>query len=87
MFDVKAAKERLPAPVDISIGGVGLGPPQPERLGLTPAGQVLDSEPMAVQAMSPIDTANWVTTNAERSRPAPLGSAEDLLAFRTKPGW
>jgi hypothetical protein len=33
VLNVEAAQERLPAPVDIGIGGVGLGPPQPERLG------------------------------------------------------
>ena len=42
VFQVEAAQERLPPAVDVGGGGAGGRGPQPHRLGVTVAGQVLD---------------------------------------------
>ena len=42
MFDVEAAQERLPGPVHFLFAGAGAGRPQPHRVRVTLAGQVID---------------------------------------------
>ena len=42
VFQVKPAQERLPEPVDLLRAGAGARGPQPHRLGVAVAGQVID---------------------------------------------
>jgi hypothetical protein len=44
VFDVEAAQERLPAAVDIRLGHVHCGAPQPDRFGVAATGQVINLE-------------------------------------------
>ena len=45
MFDIEAAQERLPGPVHLVLRGAGAGGPQPQRLRVAAAGQVIDRKP------------------------------------------
>ena len=44
MLDVESSKEDPPEAVDVVRGGVGVAVPQPQRLGVAVAGQVLDGQ-------------------------------------------
>jgi len=41
-FKIETAQERLPQPVHLARGGAGGRAPQPDRLGVTVTGQVID---------------------------------------------
>ena len=45
VFQVEPAQERLPAAIDLGWGGAGLGPPQPQRFRVLPAGELVDLQP------------------------------------------
>jgi hypothetical protein len=44
VFDVEAAQERSPEPIDVGCGGVRAGVPQPQRFRVTVTGQAVDGE-------------------------------------------
>jgi len=44
-FKIETAQERLPQPVHLIGGGAGGRAPQPDRLGVAVAGQVIDGQP------------------------------------------
>lgn len=45
VFKVESSQERLPEPVDVGGRGAGARPPEPDRLGVASAGQVVDLQP------------------------------------------